>query len=62
MYSGIIVLQGDSGGPLNCPDGYGGYYVAGLTSWGVSNSGVCLQRYPSVYTRTSSYLYWIFSN
>jgi elastase-2 len=52
--------NGDSGGPLNCPNGSGGYYVAGVTSWGISNIlGNCLQTYPSVYTRTSSYLDWI---
>jgi secreted trypsin-like serine protease len=54
--------NGDSGGPLNCPNGSGGYYVAGITSWGVSSSGNCLQSYPSVYTRTSYYLDWIGSN
>jgi secreted trypsin-like serine protease len=55
--------NGDSGGPLNCPTGSGGYYVAGVTSWGISNVlGNCLQTYPSVYTRTSAYLDWIASN
>jgi secreted trypsin-like serine protease len=55
--------NGDSGGPLNCPTGSGGYYVAGVTSWGISNVlGNCLQTYPSVYTRTSAYLAWIASN
>jgi secreted trypsin-like serine protease len=52
--------NGDSGGPCNCPDGAGGYYVAGITSWGVSSAlGRCLQTYPSVYTRVSSYIDWI---
>jgi secreted trypsin-like serine protease len=55
--------NGDSGGPLNCPNGSGGYYVAGVTSWGISNIlGNCLQTYPSVYTRTSSYVSWIADN
>jgi len=55
--------NGDSGGPANCPNGSGGYYVAGVTSWGISNVlGNCLQTYPSVYTRTSTYLAWIGSN
>jgi secreted trypsin-like serine protease len=54
--------NGDSGGPCNCPNGSGGYYVAGITSWGVSSSGNCLQSYPSVYTRTSYYLDWIAQN
>jgi secreted trypsin-like serine protease len=54
--------NGDSGGPLNCPYS-GGYYVAGVTSWGVSSAlGNCLQSYPSVYTRTSYYRDWILSN
>lgn len=55
--------NGDSGGPCNCPNGANGYYVAGITSWGVSSSfGRCLQTYPSVYTRVSSYLDWINAN
>jgi elastase-2 len=55
--------NGDSGGPLNCPNGAGGYWVAGITSWGISSGlGNCLQTYPSVYTRTSYYLSWINSN
>jgi secreted trypsin-like serine protease len=53
--------NGDSGGPCNCPYS-GGYYVVGVTSWGVSSGGNCLQSYPSVYTRTSYYLDWIASN
>jgi secreted trypsin-like serine protease len=54
--------NGDSGGPLNCPR-TGGYYVAGVTSWVVSSAlGNCLVSYPSVYTRTSTYLSWISSN
>jgi secreted trypsin-like serine protease len=55
--------NGDSGGPLNCPNGMGGYYVAGVTSWGISSAaGNCLQTYPSVYTRTSAYIDWIGAN
>jgi secreted trypsin-like serine protease len=54
--------NGDSGGPLNCPR-TGGYYVSGVTSWVVSNAlGQCLVNYPSVYTRTGSYLSWISAN
>jgi len=50
--------NGDSGGPLNC-----GNIVAGVTSFGVSSIlGNCQQSYPSVYTRTSTYLAWIGSN
>jgi secreted trypsin-like serine protease len=53
--------NGDSGGPCNCPY-TDGYYVVGITSWGVSSSGNCRQDYPSVYTRTSYYLDWIAAN
>jgi len=54
--------NGDSGGPLNCPLS-GSTVVAGVTSWGVSSAlGNCLQTYPSVYTRTSTYLTWISQN
>jgi secreted trypsin-like serine protease len=50
--------NGDSGGPLNC-----GSTVAGVTSFGVSSIlGNCQQSYPSVYTRTSTYLAWISGN
>jgi secreted trypsin-like serine protease len=55
--------NGDSGGPLNCPDGSGGYYVAGITSFVVTGAlSRCLPSYPTVYTRTTSYLDWIASN
>jgi secreted trypsin-like serine protease len=51
--------NGDSGGPLNCPNSI----VAGVTSWVVSSAlGNCLPSYPSVYTRTSTYLSWINGN
>jgi secreted trypsin-like serine protease len=63
--SGIRIgaCDGDNGGPLNCPSATGGYYVAGIYSWGVNNVlGNCLQRYPSVFTRTGAYLDWISSN
>ncbi|BFY99706.1 hypothetical protein BsWGS_02747 [Bradybaena similaris] len=43
--------NGDSGGPMIC-----GQYLAGITSWGVSN---CSGNYPSVYTRVSEYRDWI---
>jgi len=49
--------NGDSGGPLNC-----GGAVAGVTSWGMSSNGACLQNYPSVYSRTSFYREWIRAN
>lgn len=51
--------NGDSGGPLNCDDQS---IVAGVTSWGISGGGACLQTYPSVYTRTSYFRQWIRDN
>ena len=36
------VLQGDSGGPLSCETG-GHWVVYGITSWGVSCAGRCMQ-------------------
>jgi len=57
--------NGDSGGPLNCnypSTGDSRRVVAGVTSWGISGGGSCLQTYPSVYTRTSAYLDWISLN
>jgi secreted trypsin-like serine protease len=57
--------NGDSGGPLNCNYPTAGdtrRVVFGVTSWGISSGGNCLQSYPSVYTRTSAYLDWIAGN
>ncbi|ELU14251.1 hypothetical protein CAPTEDRAFT_220869 [Capitella teleta] len=58
--------NGDSGGPLNChledPEDDRTHFVAGITSWGISSSGDCLQDYPSVYVRVSSFLEWIEEN
>jgi secreted trypsin-like serine protease len=48
--------MGDSGGPMMC--GAKLEFLAGLTSWGVSN---CSGNYPSVYTRVSEFLDWIAS-
>jgi secreted trypsin-like serine protease len=53
--------NGDSGGPLNCPNG-GDFYVAGVTSFVIQSGGACQVSYPSVYTRTSTYLGWIAAN
>jgi secreted trypsin-like serine protease len=53
--------NGDSGGPLNCRLN-GEMVVAGVTSWGIQGGGVCLQTYPSVYSRTSYFLDWINSH
>ncbi|XP_041355503.1 fibrinolytic enzyme, isozyme C-like [Gigantopelta aegis] len=46
--------SGDSGGPMQCRG-----EVAGVTSWGISNSGTCLTTYPSVYARVSHFNSWI---
>jgi secreted trypsin-like serine protease len=57
--------NGDSGGPLNCnyPTASDTRRVVfGVTSWGISSNNACLQTYPSVYTRTSTYLQWIADN
>jgi serine protease len=48
--------QGDSGGPLFFKIGTEIYH-AGLTSWGV---GCARPNAPGVYTRTSTYVNWIF--
>ena len=58
-------VQGDSGGPLVCSTGRGGgYYLAGVTSWGISTADkdgnqACDPKYPSVYTNVNAYLDWI---
>jgi pancreatic elastase II len=54
--------NGDSGGPLNCDAGTRGRVVAGVTSWGIQSGGACAPSYPSIYTRTSTYLAWISAN
>jgi secreted trypsin-like serine protease len=53
--------DGDSGVPLNCPL-FGRSVVAGVGSFYVSRQGSCLTYYPSVFTRTGSYLNWIILN
>lgn len=54
--------NGDSGGPLNCPEGPE-RVVAGIASFVVSSIlGNCRPDFPSVYTRTSTYLTWIGGN
>lgn len=55
----FLYLQGDSGGPMTCYGNDGTPYLAGATSWGVSN---CPGTFPSVYTRVSSFLSWIENN
>lgn len=55
--------NGDSGGPMNCRrNSNDEYLVAGITSWGVSSGGNCLQTYPSVYTRVSYHIDWVNDN
>lgn len=58
-YSGSC--NGDSGGPMTCNEG-GQRVVAGVTSWGVSSRGNCMQSYPSVYARTSYFSDFISTN
>jgi len=44
---------------MTCYGNDGTPYLAGATSWGVSN---CPGTFPSVYTRVSSFLSWIENN
>jgi secreted trypsin-like serine protease len=55
---GISSCFGDSGGPLVVPDGAGGWYLAGITSFG-SNLGCGAAQTPAVFTRVSQYGTWI---
>ncbi|KAL5019337.1 hypothetical protein ScPMuIL_005059 [Solemya velum] len=52
--------SGDSGGPLACKSG-STWYLMGVTSWGHSScsESSIVKRYPSVYTRISSYVDWV---
>jgi|GEM_PF-196136 len=54
--AGVDACQGDSGGPMVVPDGFGGYKIAGVVSWG---NGCGLQGYPGVYARVSHFEDWI---
>ncbi|XP_062903542.1 chymotrypsin-like elastase family member 2A [Mobula hypostoma] len=50
--------QGDSGGPLNCANEAGIWVVQGIVSFGPVS---CIEeRYPTVFTRVSSFTEWIF--
>jgi len=51
----LLSCQGDSGGPLVCPNGNGGYDLAGLTSFGQKGCKVK----PGVFTEVSQYRDWI---
>lgn len=54
----FITLQGDSGGPLNCFTD-GAWRVYGVVSYGPAGS--CNQyKKPTVFTRVSSFLDWIY--
>ncbi|MBW6498217.1 MAG: trypsin-like serine protease [Bacteroidales bacterium] len=54
--AGVDACQGDSGGPMVVPDGFGGYKIAGVVSWG---NGCGLPGYPGVYARVSHFEDWI---
>jgi len=54
--------NGDSGGPINCPGGPIAYLMTGVASFVFQSGGNCLPNYPSVYTRVSYYLGWIYAN
>lgn len=53
---GKNVCKGDSGGPLVSKQ-QSSYYQAGIVSWGIKCG--FQNKYPSVFTRVSSYLDWI---
>lgn len=53
---GLDACQGDSGGPFVVPDGFGGYKIAGIVSWGI---GCGLPGYPGLYARVSHFEEWI---
>merc|ERR1711976_257530 len=50
------ICSGDSGSPLNCPDGNGGYIIAGTLSWAFMGIGPypCVMTLPQGYTRVST--------
>ena len=49
--------QGDSGGPLIVPNGRGGWFLAGVVSFG--NASCTTPNFPGVYTRVANYASWI---
>ena len=53
---GKDACQGDSGGPLMVPDGSGGYFQAGIVSWG---EGCGKPNKFGVYTRVSQIQPWV---
>jgi secreted trypsin-like serine protease len=54
------VLQGDSGGPLIYLESDGIYTEVGIVSFGSAVG--CMNEFPVVFTRVTSYLDWIESN
>ena len=53
---GVGACSGDSGGPLMVPDGSGGYYLAGIVSWG---EGCGAPNKYDVHTRVASFADWV---
>jgi len=56
LQGGKDACQGDSGGPLVVSDGFDGYKLAGIVSWG---EGCGRPGLPGVYTRVTNFAEWV---